>query len=538
MTTIIHYFISRLKELGLTHIFNVPGDYNFHMLDIMEYSDLKCYNATNELNGSYMTDGYARVRGVGCMVTTYGVGELSCVNGFAGMYAERVFGIHAVGLPSDDILRNGKCIHHSLGNNNMLAFYTAQQSLYTYATILSGSAEEMTSELDKALIEGYIHQRPIYLGFPTNCVDTKVELPHSPLKIAKSDQVVFKEITQAIQSRMTEDSKVIAIVGAPVRRLKLSKFVERMILNNNIPFTTYYGDKGIIWETLPNFIGVGNGDIVNKKVAEYMKSCDYVINIGGIPSDFHTGGFTLTLDPAKVIDIRPSCINVFGKLYQDIFMYDIIPSIAPHFPIFKTPLPGFLADYKEKDSFGNYFYENLTKNTCCGDIIVVETGSSNFNLAFQRLQAVVRVISQTVWGSIGWATAAAIGAQVAYKGRVICVTGEGSHQLSLQEVASCGRYQVPVQFYVINNDGYLIERMLCKDPEIEYNNIAKMDYSKIPGVFHFDAHVDVLRSEADVDEHFKKRVTGPVYCEVITERYDSPYYTTILKRELDRINKR
>ncbi|MEJ7480304.1 thiamine pyrophosphate-binding protein, partial [Staphylococcus pasteuri] len=90
-----------MSEFGVETIFGVPGDFNLTFLDdITERDDMKWVGNTNELNASYAADGYARMHGMSAMVTTFGVGELSAVNGIAGAYAERVPVIQITGAPT------------------------------------------------------------------------------------------------------------------------------------------------------------------------------------------------------------------------------------------------------------------------------------------------------------------------------------------------------------------------------------------------------------------------------------------------------
>ena len=87
----------------------------------------------------------------------------------------------------------------------------------------------------------------------------------------------------------------------------------------------------------------------------------------------------------------------------------------------------------------------------------------------------------TLWGSIGWATPASFGAAIAApERRVVLMTGEGSHQLTMQEISQFERLGLKPVIFVLNNDGYLIERLLCKDPAIAYNDIARWRYAELP----------------------------------------------------------
>ncbi|WP_407158489.1 thiamine pyrophosphate-binding protein [Bradyrhizobium sp. STM 3557] len=70
----------------------------------------------NELNAAYAADGYARIRGAAALCTTYGVGELSAINGVAGAYAEHLPVFHLVGSPNMATQAARGPMHHTLGN--------------------------------------------------------------------------------------------------------------------------------------------------------------------------------------------------------------------------------------------------------------------------------------------------------------------------------------------------------------------------------------------------------------------------------------
>src|ERR1700685_2318938 len=115
------------------------------------------------------------------------------------------------------------------------------------------------------------------------------------------------------------------------------------------------------------------------------------------------------------------------------------------------------------------------------DILIAETGTASMGLGFALMPKGASFHNQTLWGSIGWATAAAFGAAVAAPDRrVVLVTGEGSHQLSAQEVSQFGRLGLRPVIFILNNSGYLIERLLCKNPAIAYNDVAAWRYTELP----------------------------------------------------------
>jgi indolepyruvate decarboxylase len=115
--TVADYIIERLAAEGISHCFGVAGDYVFPICDAVDSSTkVKWIGCANELNASYAADGYARIRGAAMLVTTYGVGELSALNGVMGAKAERSLVFHIVGMPSYQHQRMHKIAHHTLGD--------------------------------------------------------------------------------------------------------------------------------------------------------------------------------------------------------------------------------------------------------------------------------------------------------------------------------------------------------------------------------------------------------------------------------------
>src|SRR5262249_21754077 len=114
-TIVAEYIVERLAAEGIDHCFGVAGDYVFPICDAVDSSaKVKWIGCANELNASYAADGFARIRGAAMLATTYGVGELSAINGVMGAKAERSLVFHVVGMPSYHHQRLGKIAHHPL----------------------------------------------------------------------------------------------------------------------------------------------------------------------------------------------------------------------------------------------------------------------------------------------------------------------------------------------------------------------------------------------------------------------------------------
>jgi indolepyruvate decarboxylase len=154
---------------------------------------------------------------------------------------------------------------------------------------------------------------------------------------------------------------------------------------------------------------------------------------------------------------------------------------------------------------------------------MAESGTASMGLGFAQMPAGACFHNQTLWGSIGWATPAAFGAAVAAPGRrVVLVTGEGAHQLTAQEVGQFARLGLRPVIFVLNNAGYLIERLLCKHPGEAYNDVAPWRYAELPRVLGCDGWFTArVATCGELDQALAAAENGATasYIEVVTDAY-------------------
>jgi pyruvate decarboxylase len=193
------YIFLRLKSLGIHHIFGCPGDFNLNFLDHLEtVGGIKWVGTCNELNAAYAADGYSRIRGLpGVLVTTYGVGELSAINGVSGAYSEHVPIIHIVGTTSRLAQKDRIMIHHTLNENwDHTTFQKMSEPVRVDSAFLTND-EAFTDDIDRVLESAIKYRRPVYLFIPMDVPDLLVDA--SPLSTALQVEI------QSTCSESTED---------------------------------------------------------------------------------------------------------------------------------------------------------------------------------------------------------------------------------------------------------------------------------------------------------------------------------------------
>jgi indolepyruvate decarboxylase len=192
--TIGEYLLTRLHQLGARDIFGVPGDFALTFNKVVADSKiLRWVGTCNELNAAYAADGYARIKGVGAVSVTYGVGELSALNGIAGAYTERVPVVIITGSPPSTSYSTQPLLHHTLGDYDIprkifktvcCAAITILDSekgpeMIDQLRLMSECAlrQSLTIEYCRALTTCIREQRPVYISLPADLVNAKCPAP-------------------------------------------------------------------------------------------------------------------------------------------------------------------------------------------------------------------------------------------------------------------------------------------------------------------------------------------------------------------------
>ncbi|KAI8091119.1 pyruvate decarboxylase PdcB [Gilbertella persicaria] len=480
------YLLNRLKEVNISTVFGVPGDFNMPLLDLIEDDkELLWGNNANELNASYAADGYARIRGAGAVVTTFGVGELSAVNGIAGSYAEMLPVIHIVGTPSTKSQAAGAMLHHSLGDGNFDVFYQMSAKITAASTHLR--KQNALSEIDRVISKAVLAKRTGYIGIPIDLINMEVEIPDQlppllvnlPKNPEQTQEIALKVVTDAI----AKASHPVIIVDGCVLRHGCQKEVEALIKRSGFPTYVAPMGKGAVDETLVNYRGCYSGNITLESIDKEIHKADLIIEVGSVKSDFNTGNFSYSLDRSKTITLHSFATIVFCAEYQKVSMMEFIPLLIAALPekprSFELGPRGKPEAIKEGNEIThNYFWNKVPEFMEENAIICAETGTAEFACLNMDGPKGSTYITQFVWGSIGFTVGAAVGAALADRSRrVYLFVGDGSFQLTAQELSVFLRHGLTPVIFLLNNDGYLIEKLI-HGPHRSYNNFQMWEYSK------------------------------------------------------------
>lgn len=526
--TVIEHVLGRLKSIGIEDIFGVPGDFAFPVNDaILSHPGINWIGCCNELNAGYAADGYARIRGIGAVSTTYGVGELSAINAIAGSCAEHLPVFHLVGMPGMPTQERRGLVHHTLGDGEFEFFRRMAEPVVCASAVMT--AQNAAYETERLIAEALYHRRPAYMAFPADAADQEVLGDAQPLGPPRSDPVTLQSAADAIIRALDGASTACILPGVLATRAGLRDQVQSFIDATGLPFATMFGDKSVVDEQQQAYIGIYDGRLMDEDVRTFVESCDQVVAIGTLMTDFNTGAFTARLDPLRTVQIGHHHTRAGSHAYPNVEMGDILAELAGRATRRSAKAPVRLSSPEPVVGSGSdpitaeALYPRWASFLQPDDIVVADTGTSSMGLGFALLPKGATFHNQTLWGAIGWATPAAFGAAVAAPDRrVVLITGEGAHQLTVQEISQIGRRGLKPIIFVLNNSGYLIERLLCKDPEVAYNDVASWRYSEIPHALGCDDWFTTrVTTCGQFDEALRRAAQrgGAAYIEVVTDAY-------------------
>jgi len=492
--TIGAFLLQQLRALNVEHIYGVPGDYNLALLELIEHdANIEFIGNCNELNAAYAADGYARLNGAGALITTYGVGDLAALPGIAGAYAESVPVVCLAGTPPLYAMKSHALVHHSLADGNfdnvMNCFkqFTVAQALIT--------PENATSEIPRVLSTAWQRKKPVYLQLPSDICDIEIEVnitlaPHLP----SSNASTLRLAAAALLKRIQQAQRPMILIDQMVDRFQLQPLVLALANKFAIPLTNMPTAKCVIPESTPGWQGGYSGDLSSPELFEKMAQADCVLSFGVRLVDSTTGYFSQQILPQAMVDIQPYSLRLDNTTYPAVTAADLLRTLLelaeetnalPQAPLPK--LTQTLAMPSDALLDQAYFWQRISHFIQADDVLVVENGTSGAAMGAMRMPDGITVVNQPIWGAIGYTLPALLGTLMAAPARRhLLFIGDGSFQLTAQEVSTLLRCDLKPIIFLINNQGYTIERYILGESS-SYNDIGSWDYAKLPAVLNRQA---------------------------------------------------
>ncbi|KAJ8616444.1 hypothetical protein MRB53_035816 [Persea americana] len=498
--TLGRHLARRLVEVGVRDVFSVPGDFNLTLLDhLIAEPELNLVGCCNELNAGYAADGYARAKGIGACVVTFTVGGLSVINAIAGAYSENLPLICIVGGPNSNDYGTNRILHHTIGLPDFSQELCCFQTVTCYQAVVN-HLEDAHELIDTAISTALKESKPVYISVSCNLPG----IPHPtfardpvPFFLAPrlSNQIGLEAAVEATAEFLNKAVKPVLVAGPKLRAAKAQKAFVELADACGYPVAVMPSGKGLFPEHHPHFIGTYWGAVSTAFCGEIVESADAYVFVGPIFNDYSSVGYSLLIKKEKAVIVQPNRVTIGdGPSLGWVFMADFLTALARKLKKNSTALENYCRIYVPpgvplKSEINEPLRVNILfkhiQNMLSGETAVIaETGDSWFNCQKLRLPENCGYEFQMQYGSIGWSVGATLGyAQAAKEKRVIACIGDGSFQVTAQDISTmirCGQRSI---IFLINNAGYTIEVEIHDGP---YNVIKNWNYTGLVDAIHND----------------------------------------------------
>jgi indolepyruvate decarboxylase len=467
------YLFQRLKQRGVEVTFGIPGDFALPLFAAQEASGMPTVVMTHEPSVGYAADVYARLRGLGAAVVTYGAGALNMVNAVAMAYAEESPVLVVSGAPDLHARRDVLFHHRVKGYDSQLRVLEE----VTEASAVLSDPRNAAYEIDRVLDRMKTVSRPGYLEIPRDMVNARLD-PHGPAYVPpEPDRSGLEEALGEIAGRLNRSRSAVILAGQEAERFGLMEKLLRLVEKLDLPVATSLIGKTVVPEDHPNFLGNYMGRISDEPVRKAVEEADCVLALGIFFSDMDTGGFSARLDPGRMIQATSSSTRVSHHVYPSITLTDVIDGLltckglkrhghrAPAPPqIGPEPAgPGLTMDG---------IFAELNRFLTSAHIVIADVGDPLFGAS--QLRAGL-FIGAGYYASMGLAVPGAIGAQLADPAhRPVVLVGDGAFKMNGVEIATAVDLGLNPIVVVVNNGTFATLRVLDRDRP--YMRVRPWDY--------------------------------------------------------------
>ena len=556
--TVADYLLTRLKQLNVTEVFQIPGDYVKHFTQALEYFDgVNAIGAVNELDAAYAADAYGRTRGLGAVSLQYGVSTFSALNAIAGAYVELSPVVVISACPGADARQIGKMYdvlyHHSTGN------LQADQEVYEHVTV---SAETLSTsvgapeKIDNLLIAAITHKKPVYIACYKEVWGEPCPKPSDkPLKplVIKSDPLALENAVSQAWAQITAAKSPMIFAGVEVLRHGLSGLLQQIIDASGFLYTTTSLGKTVLDEKGNKFIGTYSDAASIKNVIDLVTAADCFLTLGTIITDDY-----LVFIESKYADMvlaTTKQIRAGYFIYENVTMKDFmeallhlfkttkgypLATVAPPQPVYPNPWLSnsdpYWDDKPDTITYNRFFQHSmkfLNDNDMLKDIVMTYGVSSSLYVATNAYGLSQNsFISSAAWQCIGFETGAASGAQLGSGKRAWTIAGDGGFMMVCQSLSTLARNNLNAVIFVMSNGVYAIEQVYVDMDSFKpgpqhkfdaFDILPKWDYLALAKAFGAEGHTVKTVKELDaLLEKLKTKTNKPTLVQVVIPEKDLP----------------
>jgi acetolactate synthase-1/2/3 large subunit len=485
--TVADYILKFLISKNVNNVFLMTGGAISFAIDAFSRNNkIKYTCVAHEQAAAMMADAYSRAgKSFGATMVTSGPGAQNLITGIACSWFDSIPVIHISGQVNKFELSTAnkttkKVRQIGFQETNIVSMV---KSITKFAYQLK-SANEIKYILEKAFyIATSGRPGPVLIDIPMNFQkqiinENKIKIFKKPKKSTSTNNNIKSDIYK-IKKLLNKSQRPILILGGGLRIAKAVNELDKFLEKTNIPIVTTWSGVDVLDFNHKNYIGcIG---VYGSRAANFaVQNADLVLNFGSRLDTRVTGGRPETFSrSAKIISVdvdkyelnKRRGLNNYLKINQDLrdFLL-ILNSKSINFKYFisskwenicnkwKLMYPNVKPIYEKQKKYVNpyFFFDKLSSKLTNKDIIVSGTGAHlTWTIQAFKIKKGQRLFSAYGNSPMGYALPAALGASLAYnKHRIICIEGDGSIQINIQELQTMVANNIPLKLFIFNNNGY------------------------------------------------------------------------------------
>jgi acetolactate synthase-1/2/3 large subunit len=490
---VAEYIAQKLSDFGVRHVFMLTGGGAMFLNDaIGNQPGIKVIFNHHEQACAMAAEGYARVTGQpGVINVTTGPGGINAMNGVFGAWTDSIPMLVISGQVKRETLLTTYNISglRQIGDQEADTI-TLVRPITKYAVMVDDPAT-ICYHLEKAWhLTQSGRPGPVWLDIPidvqTSLIDPDKLPGYNPSADMPAYETDLPTICQTVLEKITNAERPVILAGKGIRLGEALTEFEHVIRALNIPVVPGWTSIDLVPSDDPLFCG-RPGDLATRAGNFTVQNSDVLLVLGnrlGLRqvsynwNSFARFAYKIQVDIDKAEFEKPT-VKPDMAIYSDVksFLSELARQIE-HSGYHTGKHANWLGWCKERvarypvvlprhreNREGHinpyHFVEQLSASLEADDVIVCGNGTANV-VTFQAMQVKKgqRIIANTGDASMGYDLPAALGAAVAREGgRVICLAGDGSLQLNIQELQTIIHNHLPVKVFVLNNNGYLSIRL-------------------------------------------------------------------------------
>ena len=533
------YVLNFLEKKRVKEVFLITGGAISFMVDAFSRNNkIKYISVAHEQAAAMMADSYSRLGpNFSCTMVTSGPGATNLITGIACSYFDSIPVLHICGQVNTYEQQDG---HKSTKHVRQVGFQE------TDIVKISKPITKFSYKLKKASEIRYVLEKahhiatsgrpgPVLIDIPMNLQREKI----NPKKLKsfkfKNEKKIInnKKLISKIESLFQKARKPVLILGGGIKYGKAEKDLKKFLKYFQIPIVTTWSGVDLLDHRSNKYIG--NIGVYGSRAANFtIQNSDLFLCLGsrldtritgGVPKTFARNATKIVIDIDKneigkqrglKIDVPVEMdVKYFFKEYLKYKKKNIIKKDwLIRCNDWKMKYPMVLKKYyQEKNNvnpyvFTNYLSEILNKK----DIIIADDGGHlTWTIQSFKIKEGQKLFSAFGNSPMGYALPASIGASIVKnKSRVICIDGDGSIQINLQELHTIDKLRLPIKIFILNNDGYGIIKQfqdlyLDKRHEASGKGVSNPDFKKISSAFNIN--YNIIKNHKDLIK-LKKIITS------------------------------